>query len=81
MLLALVLLAVFHPGRLMPGKQSDFPSRKERKAMGKGNVHGRVGGALPLYERSGEGMVAEPNPTYPKIDATSMSYGYASDAQ
>ncbi len=49
--------------------------------MGKGNVHGRVGGALPLYERSGEGMVAEPNPTYPKIDATSMSYGYASDAQ
>ncbi|PYH97890.1 hypothetical protein BO71DRAFT_447590 [Aspergillus ellipticus CBS 707.79] len=34
MLLALVMLNVVHPGRLMPGKNSDMPSRKERKKMG-----------------------------------------------
>ena len=32
MLIALVALNVVHPGRLMPGKDSDMPSRKERKA-------------------------------------------------
>ena len=31
MLTALVLLNVVHPGAVMPGKQSDLPSRKERK--------------------------------------------------
>lgn len=31
MLLALVALNVEHPGRIMPGKESDIPSRKERK--------------------------------------------------
>ncbi len=31
MLLALVLLNVVHPGRIMPGKESDIPSRKSRK--------------------------------------------------
>ncbi|RMZ37304.1 hypothetical protein CA14_011483 [Aspergillus flavus] len=34
MLLALVLFNFIHPGRLMPGKNSDIPSRKERKKMG-----------------------------------------------
>lgn len=33
MLLALVLLNAVHPGRLMPGKDSDMPSRKQRKKM------------------------------------------------
>ena len=32
MLLALVLLNVVHPGRLMPGEESDIPGRKQRKA-------------------------------------------------
>ena len=32
MLLALVLLNVVHPGRLMSGKESDMPSRKQRKS-------------------------------------------------
>lgn len=64
----------------MPGKESNFPSRKERKAMGKNNVGGRVG-ALPLYERPSENSVAEPNPTFPKIDESSVSYGYARDVQ
>ncbi|PWY79248.1 hypothetical protein BO70DRAFT_338439 [Aspergillus heteromorphus CBS 117.55] len=34
MLLALVLLNVVHPGRVMPGPESDMPSRKMRKRMG-----------------------------------------------
>lgn len=31
MLTALVLLNIVHPGTVMPGKESDLPSRKERK--------------------------------------------------
>lgn len=31
MLLALVLLNLVHPGRIMKGKASDLPSRKDRK--------------------------------------------------
>lgn len=33
MLVALVLFNVVHPGVIMAGKESDFPSRKERKNM------------------------------------------------
>lgn len=33
MLIALVLLNIVHPGYIMPGKEGDFPSRKERKNM------------------------------------------------
>lgn len=35
MFVALVLFNICHPGRIMPGKESDFPSRKARKTMGK----------------------------------------------
>ncbi|QKX61007.1 uncharacterized protein TRUGW13939_08153 [Talaromyces rugulosus] len=34
MLFALVILNFIHPGRIMPGKESDLPSRKERRAEG-----------------------------------------------
>jgi hypothetical protein len=34
MLIALVLLNIFHPGRIMSGKDSKMPSRKERKLAG-----------------------------------------------
>lgn len=34
MLLASVLFNVVHPGRIMQGKESDIPSRKERKKNG-----------------------------------------------
>ncbi|KAK0510762.1 hypothetical protein JMJ35_007194 [Cladonia borealis] len=59
MLFALILFNIFHPGRLMPGKEADFPSRKQRKAAGKNGVMGRAaagagGNVLPLYERSGD---------------------------
>jgi hypothetical protein len=35
MLLALVLLNFVHPGRIMRGKETDIPGRKERKEMAK----------------------------------------------
>jgi hypothetical protein len=33
MLSALILLAVVHPGAIMPGKESNIPGRKARKQM------------------------------------------------
>lgn len=66
----------------MPGKASDFPSRKERKRIGKKNVKGRMAGALPLYEANTADVQAvepapgaERNPTFPKIDETTVTYG------
>ena len=66
----------------MPGKESDFPSRKQRKAIGKKNVRGRTARNLPVYESTTDVLVMEPtaqvekNPTYPKVDETTVSYGY-----
>ena len=34
MFFALVILNIFHPGRIMPGKESDIPSRKMRRVEG-----------------------------------------------
>ena len=77
----------------MPGKEADFPSRKQRKAAGKNGIMGRAAGGgsvLPLYQRSRDdesGVVANENvngvggPTYPKVDAGSVSYGYARDLE
>lgn len=42
MLCALVILNVIHPGRIMPGKASDLPSRKERKGEGIHNKFEKV---------------------------------------
>lgn len=33
MFVALALLNFVHPGRIMPGKESDMPSRKQRKEL------------------------------------------------
>jgi hypothetical protein len=49
MLLALVVLNFVHPGRIMPGRASDIPSRKERKKM---NIDTK---AIPL--QAGDDMV------------------------
>ena len=43
MLMALVLFNIVHPGRIMPGKEADLPSRKARKQAGKSHVWGRAG--------------------------------------
>ena len=75
----------------MPGKEADFPSRKERKAAGKNGIMGRAAGGgtvLPLYERSREdesGLAGNESvngvegPMDPKVDAGTVSYGYARD--
>lgn len=49
MILVLILLNIFHPGRLMPGRECDFPPRRERK-----NYH-KVGkdGLLPSASNMG----------------------------
>ncbi len=53
MLIALVLFNVFHPGRLMPGQESNLPSRKVRKMWKREGVQprGRMGEEvlLPQY--------------------------------
>ena len=58
MLLALLLFNIVHPGRIMPGTESDFPSRKDRKAAGKNHQWGRAGrqdGDAPqAYESSSD---------------------------
>lgn len=67
MLIALVLLNIVHPGRIMPGKESDFPSRKQRKAAGK-NIQGRAsrfGDALPLHESETSEIPSEQASTKP----------------
>lgn len=33
MFIAVLLLSIFHPGRVMPGKENQIPTRKERKRM------------------------------------------------
>ena len=33
MLIALIIFNIIHPGKIMAGKENDFPSRKERKNM------------------------------------------------
>ena len=33
MLIALILFNIVHPGKIMAGRESDFPSRKDRKDL------------------------------------------------
>lgn len=72
MLVALVLYNIFHPGRMMPGKDSNLPSRKQRKAWKKEGVrpHGRVGQdyLLPKYRSQSE-----------DLSQTSPSFGLEGD--
>ena len=69
----------------MPGKESDLPSRADRKVMGKKNVRGRMAGELPFYESDSSIQLARPgaetdkNAADPRIDQTQFSMGYARD--
>lgn len=78
MFIALVLLNIVHPGRIMPGPESNLPSRKSRKALGKENVKGRATAAesLPLYgyddspaRNESDRAQKPPNVAYTSIDA------------
>ena len=68
MLFALVLFNVIHPGRIMAGRESDFPSRRERKAYKAHNgreMGGRGDGnnsLLPTSGSSSHEMLARPGP-------------------
>ena len=72
MLFALVLLNIVHPGRIMPGKESNFPSRKQRKAAGK-NIRGRASlfrDALSLHQTETSEVPSEQatmEPTSPEV--------------
>ena len=65
----------------MPGKDSDLPSRKERKIVGKKNVRGRMAGELPLYDFACSTQVARPdveaecNDAYPAVREKRLSIG------
>ena len=68
----------------MPGKEADFPSRKQRKAAGKNGIMGRAAGGgnvLPLYEQSRSDESGEEGNGNAKADAGSISYGYARDVE
>ncbi|KFY89858.1 hypothetical protein V500_05422 [Pseudogymnoascus sp. VKM F-4518 (FW-2643)] len=48
MLCSLVILNVIHPGRVMPGEESNLPSRKERKVQGIYNKSEKISGGSRL---------------------------------
>ena len=52
MLVALIIFNIVHPGKVMAGKDSDFPSRKERKnlVLARNGGHGMT--VLPTKEPS-----------------------------
>ena len=76
MLIALALFNIVHPSRVMPGKESDFPSRKE-------NVKGRMAGELPLYEygASGPGARTDGEAERDAEDGATVSYGYVREGE
>lgn len=70
----------------MPGKEADFPSRKQRKTAGKNGIMGRAAGGgnvLPLYERSRNDEIGGKGNGNGngKTDAGSITYGYARDLE
>lgn len=48
MLCSLVILNLIHPGRVMPGEESNLPSRKERKVQGIYNKSEKISGGPRL---------------------------------
>jgi hypothetical protein len=67
MWIAILLFNLFHPGRFMPGKEGNFPSRKEykrEKEEKKERKRQRRGNGL--FERSSalEDQTIFPNPRY-----------------
>ena len=48
MFTALLILNIVHPGRIMPGKESDIPSRKERELHSIRNKGKKERGAVSM---------------------------------
>ncbi|KAL8727556.1 MAG: hypothetical protein Q9166_005962 [cf. Caloplaca sp. 2 TL-2023] len=59
MLMASVIFNVDRPDRIIPGKESDFPSHKERKTYFKANHSGSSPQLLPTNEPSGHATMPE----------------------
>lgn len=75
MLLALVVFNVVHPGRIMPGKESDFPSRKERKNYFRTSSRNSVV-LLPITEPVVPASTPEEVNSHPKSQDVVPSTGY-----
>lgn len=78
MLLALVVYNVVHPGRVMPGKESDFPSRKERKNYFKSNDPENNLQSLSITQPASSATMPEEYAYQPKQQQQVPSYGYVS---
>ncbi|KAL8709530.1 MAG: hypothetical protein Q9220_005772 [cf. Caloplaca sp. 1 TL-2023] len=78
MLFALVVFNVVHPGRIMSGKECDFPSRKERKNYFKDG--GNSSQLLPVAETATGTVVAMPEEGMyrSKVQPNVPMYGYVS---
>ncbi|KAI4147707.1 MAG: hypothetical protein L6R39_003031 [Caloplaca ligustica] len=74
MLIALVVYNAVHPGRIMPGKEGDFPSRRERKNYFKGD--GLGSSSLPLVQTQGFVSMPEEITFQPKTPDAVPSHGY-----
>jgi hypothetical protein len=70
MFIASVLFNIFHPGRLMPGKESNMPKRKERKALRKAGEgpKGRAG----EYLRLEDSLISGKESPEPPLDDTEL---------
>lgn len=76
MFLALVVFNIVHPGRIMPGKKSDFPSRKERKNYFKPGGLGSSLDILPTTEPVGSASMPEEVGYQPKRQDAVPGTGY-----
>jgi len=76
MFLALVVFNVIHPGRIMPGKESDFPSRKERKNYFKAGSPGNSLDLLPTTEPVGSASMLDHVECQPKRHDAFPSTGF-----
>jgi len=57
MWIAIFLFNIVHPGKIMPGKESDLPSRKEYRRLKKANKEAMVrSGGIPLEFTYAEGV-------------------------
>lgn len=76
MFTALVIYNVIHPGRIMPGKKSDFPSRKERKNYFKRASSGNSFQLLPTTQPVEPVSMPEEGENWPKRQDAIPSTGY-----
>ena len=68
MFIAMALFNIEHPGRLMPGKDSNWPSRKERKMM-------KRMGQQPGGRGAQDHMMSSYDEPLSKVDGSQGEYG------